>query len=110
MSRVAGPALLGPTVHAGLQALVDLHTVPTAVSDGRIELMLRAALDRPERSGRSAAAVLAAAAHLSAGEYEDAYLALRTAQDHLPRARNPHDHDDDAGAATGWPPVDRDGA
>lgn len=47
--------------------------------------MLRSALDGPDRASQSAAGVRAAAAHLGAGEYEDAYPALRTALDYLPR-------------------------
>jgi len=89
------PAELGSAARAALRYLVDLTDPPAAVRDGRVDHMLRAALavhDRPA-AGRGrrrslddvAAAVRTACAHLSAAELEDAYLALRTAVDRLPR-------------------------
>jgi hypothetical protein len=91
----AEPLELPTAVVAGLQALGDLRDLPMGVRDGRLERMLRATLDhhRPPRASSateaSAAAVRTACAHLAAGEHEDAYLALCTAYDYLPRRPAP---------------------
>jgi hypothetical protein len=91
----AEPLELPTAVVAGLQALGDLRDLPMGVRDGRLERMLRATLDqhRPPRASpateASAAAVRTACAHLAAGEHEDAYLALCTAYDYLPRRPAP---------------------
>jgi hypothetical protein len=91
----AEPLELPTAVVVGLQALGDLRDLPTGVRDGRLERMLRATLDhhRPPRASSateaSAAAVRTACAHLAAGEHEDAYLALCTAYDYLPRRPAP---------------------
>ncbi len=92
----AEPLELPTAVVAGLKALGDLRDLPTGVRDGRLERMLRATLDHHHRSPRaspgteaSAAAVRTACAHLAAGEHEDAYLALCTAYDFLPRRPAP---------------------
>jgi hypothetical protein len=87
----AEPLELPTAVVTGIQALGDLRDLPMGVRDGRLERMLRATLDhhRPPRASSateaSAAAVRTACAHLAAGEHEDAYLALCTAYDFLPR-------------------------
>lgn len=87
----AEPLDLATAIVAGLQALGDPHDLPTGVRDGRLEQMLLASLDhhRPPRASSateaSTAAVRTACAHLAAGEHEDAYLALCTAYDYLPR-------------------------
>jgi hypothetical protein len=93
-----GPLELSTAVVAGLQALRNLRDLPLGVRDGRLERMLRATLahHRPPAgddpgpgavSGAEAAtaAVRTACAHLATREYEDAYLALCTAYDGLPR-------------------------
>jgi hypothetical protein len=94
------PPELGPAIRAALEHLADLTVPPPAVLDGRLDQMLRAALAaHAGRAARSAAtdghrlalddvavAVRTACAHLAARELEDAYLALRTAADRLPRA------------------------
>jgi hypothetical protein len=91
----AEPLELPTAVVAGLQALGDLRDLPTGVRDGRLERMLRATLDhhRPPRASSateaSAAAVRTACAYLATGEHEDAYLALCTAYDFLPRRPAP---------------------
>jgi hypothetical protein len=72
-------------IRTGLEHLTDLRRPPPAVTDGWVEAMLRASRDGPDLPGPSMAAVRTACAHLAAAEYEDAYLALRTAKDHLPR-------------------------
>ena len=87
------PPELGAAVRAALGYLADLTDPPAAVRDGRLDRMLRAALHSHDggASGRRrpmdevAAAVRTACAHLAATELEDAYLALRTAIDRLPR-------------------------
>jgi hypothetical protein len=91
----AEPLELPTAVVTGIQALGDLRDLPMGVRDGRLERMLRATLDhhRPPRASSateaSAAAVRTACAHLAAGEHEDAYLALCTAYDFLPRRPAP---------------------
>ncbi len=80
-----GLSELAAAIRTALAHLTDLHRPSTAVTDGGVEAMLRATLDGPDLPGPSAAAVRTACAHLAAEEYEDAYLALRTATDHLPR-------------------------
>jgi hypothetical protein len=91
----AEPLDLPTAVVTGIQALGDLRDLPMGVRDGRLERMLRATLDhhRPPRASSateaSAAAVRTACAHLAAGEHEDAYLALCTAYDFLPRRPAP---------------------
>ena len=90
------PPELGPAAQAALGYLGDLNDPPAAVRDGRVDDMLRGALYAHDRlvsipgQRRSmdevAAAVRTACAHLAATELEDAYLALRAAVDHLPRA------------------------
>lgn len=96
--REPGPLELSTAVVAGLQALRNLRDLPSGVRDGRLEGMLRATLahHRPPSTDDGArpdtvaadttmAAVRTACAHLAAQEYEDAYLALCTAYDGLPR-------------------------
>lgn len=90
-----GPPELGAAIRAALGYLVDLTDPPAAVRDGRVDRMLRAALHvqdgalaipgRRSAMDEVAAAVRTACAHLAATELEDAYLALRTAIDRLPR-------------------------
>jgi hypothetical protein len=89
-----GPPPLGAAVLIALRALSDVASVAAAVADGRLEALLRASLAQhcaTDGSGRAggtpdpATAVLTACAHLAAGGREDAYLALRTARDFLPR-------------------------
>ncbi|NMO89978.1 hypothetical protein [Actinomycetospora sp. TBRC 11914] len=98
------PLELPTAVVAGLQALGNLRDLPTGVLDGRLERMLRATLahHRPPASPNgsaaspteaTSAAVLTACAHLATREYEDAYLALCTAYDHLPRHPAPPPRD-----------------
>lgn len=85
--RGDGPPDLGAAVRMALRHLVDL-TVPTeAVRDGRVDRMLRDALESPAsaRFVDAVGAARTACAYLAAGELEDAYLALRTALDRLPR-------------------------
>lgn len=91
------PLELPTAVVAGLQALGNLRDLPSGVRDGRLERMLRATLahhrapSSPDGTTAappteaSMAAVRTACAHLATREYEDAYLALCTAYDHLPR-------------------------
>ena len=89
------PLELPIAVVTGIQALGDLRDLPMGVRDGRLERMLRTSLEhhRPPRASSateaSAAAVRTACAHLAAGEHEDAYLALCTAYDFLPRRPAP---------------------
>jgi hypothetical protein len=79
------PPGLATAIRSGLEHLTDLRRPPATITDGRVEAMLRASLDGPDLPDPSMAAVRTACAHLAAAEYEDAYLALRTAKDHLPR-------------------------
>lgn len=90
----AGPPPLALAIVVGLRALGDLAHLPAGVADGRLEALLRASLAQhlsaagPGSSGNDpdpASAVQAACAYLAAGGREDAYLALRTARDLLPR-------------------------
>src|SRR4051794_17492221 len=83
----ASPPGLATAIRTGLEHLTDLRRPPATITDGRVEAMLRASLDGPDLPDPSMAAVRTACAHLAAAEYEDAYLALRTAKDHLPRGR-----------------------
>ncbi|GAA4767931.1 hypothetical protein GCM10023199_56190 [Actinomycetospora chibensis] len=86
---------LGEAVRAALGALSDLAAPSDALRDGRVDRMLRAALQAHEaapgghayRTGLDevAAAVRTACASLAVTEFEDAYLALRAALDRLPR-------------------------
>lgn len=93
------PPELGAAIRAALGYLADLTDPPSAVHDGRLDGMLRAALTAhptPTPTGAAgdghqlamdevACAVRAACAHLAANELEDAYLALRAAADRVPR-------------------------
>ena len=101
----SGPLGLGASIRTALEHLADLRTPPTTVTDGGVEAMLRTCLEhpnQPDRIGPATAAIRTACAHLSAHEYEDAYLALRTAVDHLPRPthgrRDGHDRHDGHGS------------
>jgi hypothetical protein len=99
------PLELSTAVVVGLQALGNLRDLPSGVRDGRLERMLRATLahHRPPAppegnpgvapTEASMAAVRTACAHLATREYEDAYLALCTAYDHLPRNPAPPPRD-----------------
>jgi hypothetical protein len=91
---VGGPAPLGVAIAVALRVLGDLAHVEAGVADGRLEALLRASLTQHCSTARRApdgdtpdpaTAVLAACAYLAAGGCEDAYLALRTARDYLPR-------------------------
>lgn len=93
------PPELGAAIRAALEHLADLTQPPPAVLDGRLDQMLRAAVvSHAGRAARApandrgrhameevAVAVRTACAHLAARELEDAYLALRTAADRMPR-------------------------
>jgi hypothetical protein len=86
-ARGDGPPDLGSAVRVALGHLVDLTHPSEAVRDGRVDRMLRDALESPAsaRFAEAVGAVRTACAYLAAGELEDAYLALRTALDRLPR-------------------------
>ncbi|GAA4874979.1 hypothetical protein [Actinomycetospora straminea] len=92
------PPELAAAIRAAIGYLGDLVDPPSAVLDGRLDRMLRAAVTahthqargRGDGDGRvamdeAAAAVRTACAHLAARELEDAYLALRAAADRVPR-------------------------
>ncbi|PVY95886.1 hypothetical protein [Actinomycetospora cinnamomea] len=93
VATVDGPPELGAAIRAALGHLADLTDPPPAVRDGRLDRMLRAALHAQDGHRAPmeevAAAVRTACAHLAATELEDAYLALRTAIDRLPRRPRP---------------------
>ncbi|MCD2191787.1 hypothetical protein LQ327_00075 [Actinomycetospora endophytica] len=97
------PLELAAAIYVGLHALRDLRSLPPAVRGGHLEATLRAssAQHRTTPGGQlgadddpvtalaaAAAATRTAAAFLASGGYEDAYLALRTAHDLLPRRRD----------------------
>jgi hypothetical protein len=92
-SRPVGDAAaqLQDAVRAALEALADLSRPAPPVIDGRIHAALGRALSyQPASSAaphsalaRGTAATRAACAHLAAGSLVDAYLALRTAFEHL---------------------------
>ena len=86
-ARDDGSPDLGSVVRVALGHLADLTAPTEAVLDGRVDRMLRDAVESPTgaRSADAVGAVRTACAYLAAGELEDAYLALRTALDRLPR-------------------------
>src|SRR5690348_15013406 len=79
------PTALAQTIATALDALGDLSDLHPAVRDGRVVHWLRCAINTPAPSVNQAnvavTAVRAACAHLTAGELDDAYLALLTARD-----------------------------
>jgi hypothetical protein len=107
------PLDLAAAIAVGLRALRDLRDLPAGVEDGRLVEMLRASLAayRPPLRSRSgtdgdtpaaeavAAAIRTACAHLATRSFEDAYLALRTAHDFLPRRPAPSRPEVDHGRA-----------
>lgn len=96
--RPQAPAL-AEVIAMGLRALRDLTDLPSGVTSGDLEHVLRVAAARHETScappsgdtavprplENAAVAVRTACAHLSAGDLPDTYLALCTARDALPR-------------------------
>lgn len=96
-----GPLDLAAAIAVGLRSLGDLRDPPAEVRDGRLEELLRASVEHyrsPTRTSTDGdtpavdaaiSAARTACAYLATRSLEDAYFALRTAHDLLPRGPAP---------------------